>query len=513
MTPPETAILLTTHNARYAHCALGLRSLLANMGDLADRTRLLEFQLSDSPQEVAERLLAHRPRIIGIGVHVWNADAAGRLVTLLQTVAPAVTLVLGGPEVGFDGEDRAWVARADFVIHGEGEEAFQQLCRALLAGQPPPERLIRPPPPDLARLALPYGLYDDADIAHRVIYVEASRGCPFRCAFCLSALDRTARPFPLEPFLVALDGLLARGARRFKFVDRTFNLNVEAAVAILGFFLDRYRPGLFVHFELVPDRLPERLRGLIAAFPPGALQFEVGIQSFQPGVQALIDRRQDQQATEENLRWLRRETGVHLHTDLIIGLPGEGVAAFGEGFDRLLALEPQEIQVGILKGLRGAPIHVLADRFGMVFNPEPPYDLLYNDRIDFQTLCRLKRFARFWDLLGNSGRFPRTIARLREGGSPFRDFLELSDWLHRAAGSTHGIALERLFTLVHRGLLEGLRWDPDRVDEAVGGDYMEAGRGAPPWLRRQERAGAVEPPSASVPSRQSRHRGGCRDRA
>ena len=144
--------------------------------------------------------------------------------------------------------------------------------------------------------------------------------------------------------------------RQFKFVDRTFNLNLATSRALLQFFLDRGRPGLFAHFEMIPDRLPEPLREVIARFPPGALQFEVGIQTFNPRVAELISRRQDFARLADNLRFLREHTGVHVHADLIVGLPGESLESFGEGFDRLLALGPQEIQVGMLKRLRGTPI-------------------------------------------------------------------------------------------------------------------------------------------------------------
>jgi radical SAM superfamily enzyme YgiQ (UPF0313 family) len=216
-------------------------------------------------------------------------------------------------------------------------------------------------------LALPYDLYTDADIAHRVIYVEASRGCPYECEFCLSSLDVPVRNAPLEPFLTAMQHLLDRGVCQFKFVDRTFNLNLKISSAILRFFLERYRPGLFVHFEMIPDRLPQALRELIREFPPGVLQFEVGIQTFNEQVAKLISRRQDNARAEENLRWLREETGVHVHADLIVGLPGEDMASFAAGFDRLVALGPQEIQVGLLKRLRGTPI-VRHDRdWGMVY--------------------------------------------------------------------------------------------------------------------------------------------------
>ena len=195
----------------------------------------------------------------------------------------------------------------------------------------PRSTIVSPPLPDFAQLALPYDLYTDEDVAHRVIYVEASRGCPFECEFCLSSLDVPVRNAPLDRFLAAMESLLDRGVQQFKFVDRTFNLNLKTSTSILQFFWERYRPGLFVHFEMIPDRLPASLREIITKFPPGALQFEVGIQTFNERVAALISRRQDNAKAEENLRWLRAETGVHVHADLIVGLPGEDLESFAGG--------------------------------------------------------------------------------------------------------------------------------------------------------------------------------------
>ena len=169
-----------------------------------------------------------------------------------------------------------------------------------------------------------------------MIYVEASRGCPFKCEFCLSSLDVPVRNVPIDDFLAAMQKLLDRGVQNFKFVDRTFNLNLNISKSILQFFLERLRPGLFLHFEMIPDRLPEALRTIIQRFPAGVLQFEVGVQTFNDEVSARISRRQDNAKLADNLRFLREETGVHVHADLIVGLPGEDVASFGVGFDRLV---------------------------------------------------------------------------------------------------------------------------------------------------------------------------------
>src|SRR5262249_28374435 len=278
------------------------------------------------------------------------------------------------------------------------------------------DKVIAAPLPEFRQLALPYDLYDDDDVAHRVVYVEASRGCPFTCEFCLSSLDIPLRQAPLDKLLVAFQRLLDRGVTQFNFVDLTINLNLHTSLALLEFFLVRYRPGLFLHFEMIPDRLPEGLREIIARFPPGALQFEVGVQSFNENVCELIHRRQDLARLEDNFRFLRSATGVHVHADLIAGLPGESLESFAAGFDRLIALGPQEIQGGILKGPRGPPIVPHEAPWEMRYHAHPPYEILQTRLIDFATMQKLRRFARYWDLVGNSGNFVETAPLLWAGG-------------------------------------------------------------------------------------------------
>lgn len=489
-------ILLTTLNARYIHAAFGLRYLQANMGELRDQCEIMEFDINQRPLEIVERLLARSPRIVGVGVYIWNVRESFEVVSLLKRLAPEICVVLGGPEVSYECEEQPIVKLADYTITGEADLAFAELCRQLLNAAPPAERLIRASLPLLEKIVLPYEGYQDDDIAHRVIYVEASRGCPFTCEFCLSSLEAPVRQFELNPFLNALESLLERGVRQFKFVDRTFNLNLKTSAAILQFFLDRYQPGLFVHFELVPDRLPEALRALIVKFPPGALQFEVGIQTFNPEVAALISRRQNYARLADNLTFLREETGVHVHADLIFGLPGETLESFGDGFDQLVKIGPQEIQVGILKRLRGTPIIRHDTEWEMVYSELPPYEILRTKLVDFETMQRVRRFARFWDLFGNSGNFPRTLGALwADGNSPFRQFLAFSDWIHSTLGRTHAIPLNTLAEILRRYLSEVRSQNADQIDSLLREDYAAAGRNdIPKWLRREgEKIGASRP--------------------
>jgi radical SAM superfamily enzyme YgiQ (UPF0313 family) len=498
-------IVLTTVNARYVHASLGLRYLAANMGELREDTAIVEFVLGARPIDMAEQLLAHAPRVIGLGVYIWNVEEATRLAAALKAVAPEVVLVVGGPEVSYETEAQRICELADYVVTGWGDLAFPQLCRELLTGAPPHGKVVAGGQPALSGIRLPYSEFTEEDIARRFIYVEASRGCPFKCEFCLSALDKTAWPFELDTVIAALQTLYERGARHFRFVDRTFNLKAAVGTRILDFFLERLDERLFVHFEVIPDHLPDQLKAVIARFPPGVLQFEIGIQTWNEEVQALISRRQNNARAEANLKWLRAETNALIHVDLIAGLPGEDLESFGRGFDRLYGLDPHEIQVGILKRLRGTPIARHTEAFGMRYNPEAPYNVLATDRIGFHDMQRISRFARYWEMVGNSGRFRGTLALLTDG-EPYARFMRFSDWLYRTTSKTHEMALERLFEHVHVFLTGDLGIAPALASEALLADYAASGaRGRLSFMPDTSRRARVRGATDRGELRQARH--------
>jgi radical SAM superfamily enzyme YgiQ (UPF0313 family) len=496
-------IVLATLNAKYIHASLGLRYLLANLdrhGGIGLRAQAVmrEYTINRPVQEVVADLIetlgpasikgGNGVQIVGFGVYIWNVTQTLEVIRQLKAARPDVKLVLGGPEVSHEVNQQPITALAEFVITGWGDVSFAKLCRALIDGPQPMLKVITGEQPPLEQIEIPYLEYTDADLAHRVLYVEASRGCPFKCEFCLSSLDKTAWAFELDRVLAGLDALYQRGARSFKFVDRTFNLKIDHSVRILQFFLNRLpvsdaasTSALFLHFEVVPDHLPERLRVMLAQFPPGVLQLELGVQSFNEAVQHTISRRQDNAATEVNLRWLLAHTHAHLHADLIFGLPGETLQSFADGFDRLLAIGPHEIQLGVLKRLRGTPIVRHTDEHGMDYFVHPPYSVQQTGVVDAATMQRFGRFARYWDLLANSGRFAQTLALLLHQmpePSPFWRFLAWSDWLWAQSGATHKLTPEVLVD----ALLDYLRTSlsSDIIRQALLADYIGSGARASP---------------------------------
>ena len=516
---PSPAIILSTLNAKYIHASLGLRYLLANLArhggdDLRAAAVLREFTIKRPVGEIVAALLDElgepgaTPQIVGFGVYIWNVGPTTELVRRLKAARPALTIVVGGPEVSHEWQDQEIVRLADHLITGWGEVSFAKLCRAIVHGPPPLMKVIAGEQPPLAEIELPYAEYGGADLAHRLLYVEASRGCPFKCEFCLSALDKTAWPFDRARFLAALDDLYRRGARHFKFVDRTFNLKVDNSLAILQFFLDRLTPDLFLHFEVIPDHLPEPLKAMIARFPAGVLQFEIGVQTFDPAVQQRIARRQDNEKTCANLDWLVKHSPAHLHADLIFGLPGETLAGFAQGFDRLHALGPHEIQLGLLKRLRGTPIARHSAEHAMVYDAEPPYTVRQTAAVPAADIARFARLARYWDLLANSGRFPRSLPLLLAGPSPFAALLAFSDWLWQQTASTSRLTPEQLVDGLFDYLTQVSGLAPESVRHSLLADYRASGaRGNPACLHGllKDRPPPVPRAAPTLAGRQERH--------
>jgi len=481
-------IILTTINAKWIHPSLALRFLKANLGSLEENCEIIELNLRQPLSEKVETLLAAHPRILGISVSIWNHTATLELLAELEKAwiahnVPRPLVVLGGPEITHLPPESAIFHYADHIIRGEGETAFKALCENVMTGMAHnTHKFINAEPVSLDKIKSGYHLYTDEDLAKKLIYVEASRGCPFNCEFCLSSLDSEVREFPLDPFIAQMDALVKRGARTFKFLDRTFNVNIKRALKIIEFFLEKIevqKERLVVHFEMVPSIFPDELREALSRFPPESLRLEIGIQSLNREVCARIGRLCDPEKELDTLRFMREKTNAIIHADLIAGLPGEDIASFGRGFDRLWqALNSSalynampystelcstvlaegkkapaplyhraEIQLGILKLLPGAPISRHNEAFKMRYNPLPPYEIEETAAVGAADLRRIRNFARFWELIVNRG-----LVNFAPEEPVFDRFMALSDLLFAHFGRNWGIdRYELLETLKKEG--------------------------------------------------------------
>lgn len=475
-------ILLTTLNSRYTHSSFGLRYIYANLHELQEQTKIIEFSINDSIQTIAENLLIHAPDIIGIGTYIWNATQVSELIHILKKISPGTTIILGGPEVTYT-PFRSNFDPADFIIQGEGEVSFYELCKDIKKQEAPKEKIIPMTLPNLKEIKLPYQYYTDEDIQSRYIYVEVSRGCPFECEFCLSSMDEKVRAFNLDEVLEEFQKLWDRGARNFKFVDRTFNLNMKTANRILDFFLVKEEK-YFAHFEVIPDHFPDSIKEKMKLFAPGTLQLEVGIQTLNLEIASNVSRQLKIDKIKKNILFLENETDAHMHLDLIVGLPGEDLASFGKNLDTLVSWSSCEIQIGILKKLSGTYIDRHDIKYEMVYSDIPPYDILKNKQLSFIDIQNMKRFARFWDLFYNNGNFKTSIVLVWGEKSVYDNFYNFSTWLYKQTNATWKISLVRLGELLFTYLHEVNLLPAEFIAENMLHDMMRVkGRAIPPYLK------------------------------
>lgn len=476
-------IVLVAVNARYTHCAHGVRCLLANLGPLQSRTRLLEYDLGVTPLQLVADVLERRPRVVGFSVYLWNVRLFQDAARILRRVAPAVRIAVGGPEITPEGAP-AWRGLADALVCGEGETAFRALAIAWLApaadAQPAPADGDEPvcvvaAPVATDELVAPDACYTATDLRQRHVYVESARGCPFQCAYCTSS-GQALRRLPLPQVFATLEALLSRGVRRFKFLDRSFNAETRHAVAVLDWLRDRRVPGLQLHLEIVPVALDPALWHALEAFPPGTLHLEVGVQTLNPAVGRRIGRPITSDRILDTLHRLVHTVRAEVQVDLIAGLPGEDLASLGQGFDRLVALRPEVLQLNLLKRLPGTPLARTAASDGLLFSPAPPYEVLRTDVLDFDALMQVQRLARCWELFANRARFVRTLPLLwnSPGASAFARVGALAERIQQAEGRLHALALDVLTGHLRECLTADPGRSPAQIDAALAADRLEA---------------------------------------
>lgn len=424
--------ILTTLHSKYIHASLALPCLAAACNSDCGEVRICEFTVHEPKEQILAALLAPQPDVIAFSVYLWNRAATLELIDALAVVRPQLRIVVGGPELSFENVELLHRHPGiTALIRGEGEIPFPALLATWkgtvpAGGQsplPPPRTLLRcgseliegpfvAPPDDLDLLPSPFAA-GRVDLRRGLVYYESSRGCPYSCAFCMSALDPKVRSFSLARIEADLKILLDAEVPQIKFVDRTFNYDGARSRAIWAFILRHNRKSHF-HFEIGAHLLDEESLALLATVPANTFQFEIGVQSTLPATLAAISRNADLGKLERNVRRLRSETQIHLHLDLIFGLPGEGYDDFLASLDRVAQLHPHHLQIEPVKLLPGAPLRRDAGELGIVFDPHPPYSVLATPLLDFNSLEKLRGISRLLDLLVNSHKFSGTIAGLKE---------------------------------------------------------------------------------------------------
>ncbi len=431
--------LLVTLHSKFIHNSLALPCLAAYCGKACGELLIREFTVHEPRESILAMLLAEQPDVVGFSVYLWNRRETLDLVDALGVARPGLRIVLGGPEVSFDGPELfEQHPGLTALVRGEGEAALRTLLYAWQTGhapEAPPRTVLRqdgalvsgPDGPPLAELDVipsPFEL-GLADLERGFVYYETSRGCPFRCSFCLSARDNRVRSYAMERITNDLLLLMRHRVAKVKLVDRTFNYDPGRAREIFNFILAHNR-GTHFHFEIAAHLLDEPTLELLDQAPADTFQFEIGVQSTLESTLKAIDRRVNLAKLEENVRRLRERGRIHLHLDLVAGLPGDDYAGFLASIDRVVALQPHHLQIEPVKLLPGSPLRDQAADLQVRFDPNPPYTVLGTPDLSFDELQQLQDIGRLLDLTYNSGCFATLLEELTAANGSFATGM---DWL------------------------------------------------------------------------------------
>ena len=477
-------VVLSAINSKYIHTGLGLRYVGEYAKAQGHEVTLIEETINTPILAVLEKIMAVPAQVYGFSVHIWNKPFVFKLIRMLRKLRPQAAIVIGGPEVAFDAERIfAELPQADYIVQGEGELVFSELLEYLAGGGSVPQHIAYREGEqvnlnggitvidDMSLLPFPYPDLEKMLAEHKIVYYECTRGCPFNCAYCLSGISRSVRKRPLELVLRDLDRFIAAGVPLVKFVDRTYNLDEKYFLPMMEHLAQADTNATF-HFEIKADILSEQVMDFLATVPKGRFQLEIGIQStHQPTLKA-INRQDNWEKLSANVKRLLSFGNMHIHVDLIAGLPYEDLPTFAKSFDDVYGLGVDMLQLGFLKVLPGTQMRRETEQHDLRYMDEPPYEILATKYMPYEDMLYLKHLDNILDQTANSGGFKYTLrALLRASGmTAFAFYRQLTQWWVKAGfyPQTHnakGVAailkqfLEENYVEQRTELLEILRFD------------------------------------------------------
>lgn len=435
-------VVLAAINSKYIHTNISLRYLEKISEALDAETERMEFSINEMKDKILEEILERKPDLVAFSVYIWNFDLVRELSELIKRVDENIDILYGGPEVTYDSKKHLSILAGDYIIRGEGELTYVDLLGSLLHGKDlskvkgltyraGEEILLNPDREKMDMGSVPYPYDAGEDLTGKLSYLEASRGCPYQCSYCLSSSERDLRFLPFAEVVQRVDKLLATGTKVVKFIDRTFNIHPDA-FAIWSHLISLDTDVTF-HFEISPDLITKEHVALLQTAPVGRIQFEVGIQSTKQDVLMAINRFIGFRQVIEKLRELVKLTNIHNHMDLIAGLPFDTLESFHKSFNDVYALQPDMLQLGFLKVIKGTPMERDAKKYGIIYSPYAPYEVLKTKWMSFSDLRSLHHTEEALEKYYNSGRFSAALRYiLAEEEDPYTFYKELGVYLHES---------------------------------------------------------------------------------
>jgi radical SAM superfamily enzyme YgiQ (UPF0313 family) len=455
-------VILLSINAKYIHTNNAVRLLKANTDFLVD---IMEYTIKDDIEEIVHDIENTNPDVLGFSVYIWNVGVIKKLIDKLNL--PNTKIVLGGPEVSYDSSYFLSEHNVDFIVRGEGEIALNGLLHAIDSGSDyynvPNLMYLKEGNlvdkgiteiSNLDTLKQPYFMKDDiVHIPNKVSYIESSRGCPYKCSYCLSSLEKKVRFFNVDDVKKTILYLMKHGSKTIKFLDRTFNAN-KNTLDLLSFIIENNNNKTVFQFEITGDILDQEIIHHLNNYAPqGLFRFEIGIQSINYETNFLVDRFQNTEKLFENIKLIQKGNIIGLHLDLIAGLPKEDLASFRKTFDEVFKLGAKELQLGFLKMLRGTKIRREANLYNYNYSKTAPYEIISNDSISKEDVKEIHLVEHMLDIYHNKGYFGENLLRyILNTNSPYIFFKEIGEHYLKNNYSFKGYQIEdvykRLFTFI-----------------------------------------------------------------
>ena len=491
-------IVLAAINSQYVHLNLAVRYLKKYVEKNSDlKVEIYETNINNQLLNIIKDIYELAPEKIIFSTYIWNKEYVFEIVRELKKVLPNVEIILGGPEVSFEWEKTMREnSEIDALLIGEGEKVFLNFLtkksdkvlglvyregnKICFNGS---EKIIE----NLDIIPFPY---DDEELLEKtkIFYYESSRGCPFSCSYCLSSIDKTVRYYSLERVKEDLKRFLDSPIRLLKFVDRTFNLRKERYMEIWRFLLENYREGITFHFEINANIFDEETLDFLEKVPKGYFQFEIGVQSTNPATMKAINRNNILEKLAHNVKRISRN--IHLHLDLIAGLPYETYEIFKDSFDYVHNLKPEMVQLGFLKLLKGTQMYDEAEKYGYKYFSKPPYEVFSNEFINFSEIIKLKNLEKVLDYYYNSEKFSKSSSFIIENNyeSPFDFYEDIAEYYDKKGYLKISHKESALFNILYDFYVEKNFKDLDKFVEYLKYDYLWLGKPGfyPEWFKSQK---------------------------